>query len=183
MMLNSEECTLVATAYAHKIVKERKERVDKEFKNLIRQIVERRVSKEILSFAKQHTNNLAPVKSLHFISSEFKVIEVPNPSICIPSLKTISVSDDEFEAIRSAMIDIYNIENLKINLIERIKEFLQQAKDLETILEIMPEIMPTIKETITTKDNDGNDILNRKKHAIQAYYEFKKYVEIKFALL
>lgn len=47
----------------------------------------------------------------------------------------------------------------------------------------MPEIMPTIKETITAKDNDGNDILNRKKRAIQAYYEFKKYVEIKFAFI
>lgn len=69
--------------------------------------------------------------SWKFTQRVFKTIEVTNPSICIPSLKTISVSDDEFEAIRSAMIDIYNIENLKINLIERIKSFYSKPKTLK----------------------------------------------------
>ena len=54
MTLNSEECTLVATAYAHSLVKEYMERSDKEFKDLIQRITERRVPTEILRFSQEH---------------------------------------------------------------------------------------------------------------------------------
>ena len=180
MMLNNEECTLVAAAYAHRMVKERMEKADKEYNNLIHQIVQARVSQEILKFVQEHEADIIPTSYLRFESSELKeTVEVPNPSIWLPRLKAISVSEEEIEAIKMARIEVYNIANLQTNFTTRIEALLKKAEDVETIAEIMPEIMPVLEETVCTKDEDGAVILNRKKQAQQAYQEFKKYVELK----
>lgn len=180
MMLNNEECTLVSAAYAHRMVKERMEKADEEYNNLIRQIVKDRVSEDVLKFCQEHEVDIIPTSYLRFESSELKeIVEVPNPSICLPRLKAISVSEEEIEAIKLARIEVYNVANLQTNFTTRIEALLNQAEDIETIAEIMPEIMPVLEETVCTKDEDGDSILSRKKQAQQAYHEFKKYVELK----
>ena len=179
-MLNNEECALVAAAYAHRMVKERMEKADKEYNNLIHQIVQARVSQEILKFVQEHTADIIPTSYLRFESSELKeIVEVPNPSIWLPRLKAISVSEEEIEAIKLARIEVYNVANLQTNFTTRIEALLKKSEDIETIAEIMPEIMPTLEETVCTKDEDGDSILSRKKQAQQAYQEFKKYAELK----
>lgn len=179
MMLNSTECTFVAAAYAHRLVKERMESADKELRELIHQIVERRVSSEILKLVQQYAENIVPTPYLRFISSESKeVMEVVNPSELIPRLKEIRVSEEEFKAIKLARHKSYNVANLQSNLTSRIEDLLRQAGDIETIAEIMPEIMPVLEETICTKDDDGSSILKRKLQLKKAYQEFKKYMEL-----
>lgn len=180
MMLNNEECTLVAAAYSHRMVKERMEKADKEYNNLIHQIVQARVSQEILKFVQEHTADIIPTSYLRFESSELKeIVEVPNPSIWLPRLKAISVSEEEIEAIKLARIEVYNIANLQTNFTTRIEALLKTAEDVEIVKEIMPEIMPVLEETVCTKDEDETLILNRKNKAKKAYQEFKKYVELK----
>ena len=180
MMLNNEECTLVSAAYAHRMVKERMEKADEEYNNLIRQIVKNRISEDVLKFCQEYEADIIPTSYLRFESSELKeIVEVPNPSISIPRLKAISVSEEEIEAIKLARIEVYNVANLQINLTTRIEALLKTAEHVEIVKEIMPEIMPVLEETVYTKDEDGDSILSRKKQAQQAYQEFKKYVELK----
>ena len=179
MMLNNKECTLVAVSYAHKIVKERMEKADEEYNDLIRQIVQRRVLSDILKFAEEHSSDIIPVSYLRFESLELKeVMEVPNLSICLPRLKAVKVTEEEIKAIKLARIKVYNIANLQTNLTTRIEAFLKKAEDVEVITEIMPEIVPTMWEIVTTKDDDGNLILSRKKQARQAYQQYTHYVEL-----
>ena len=180
MMLNNEECTLVAAAYAHRMVKERMEKADEEYNNLIRQIIKDRVSEDVLKFCQEHEADIIPTSYLRFESSELKeIVEVPNPSICLPRFKAISVTEEEIEAIKLARIEVYNVASLQTNFTTRIEALLKKAEDIEMIAEIMPEIMPVLEETVCTKDEDGDSILSRKKHAQQAYQEFKKYAELK----
>lgn len=179
MTLNNTERALVSAAYAHSLVAERMERADKEFNDLVHRMVERRVSKEILEFAKKNVENIVPTSYLRFVSLELKeVMEVANPNICLPRLKEISVSEEEFEAIKLARIKVSNVAKLQTNLTNRIEDLLRQAGDIETIAEIMPEIMPVLEETICTKVEDGTSILSRKKRVKEAYQEFKKQMEL-----
>ena len=181
MMLNNEECTLVAASYAHKIVKERMEEADNDLNDLIRCIVKRRVSKEILELGQRHAKDIVPTDYLRFVSLELKeVAEVPNPSISIPRLKEISVSEEEFEAIKTARIKVYGLANLLRNFTLRIEELLKGAGDTEIIAEIMPEIMLTLQEVVTDKEDDGTTTYTRKKRAKEAYQEFKRYMKLQF---
>lgn len=113
------------------------------------------------------------------LSLELKEVEeVANQSICIPRLKAISVSEEEFEAIKLARIKVSNIAKLQTNFTIRIEKLLTQAGDIETVAEIMPEIIPTLEETICTKDEDKTSTLRRKLQLKEAYQEFKKYTEL-----